>query len=322
MFGSYILDVAFGLVFVYLLLSLICSTINEQVIVRFLSLRAKKLEDGIKNMFEGQNSLTGQVYADPFVQGLSEPKRSGERRKPSYIPASIFAQAVVDSPAVKEYKNSVQAQEIDPAAQISPIPSGLAILIKKAGGDRQKELIAIEHWYDSTMDRVTGWYKRYVQLIILILAFVIVVGLNVDTIAIITNLSNDTAIRAGLVSAVQGSAASATHADLGTLQKAFEQIQPVIGWSSLPNSLSSWILKIVGLLATTFAVSLGAPFWFDLLNKFISFRSTGELTSRSASTLVPMSDTQVLTSTNTAVLSPDLPVQTSTDTTVSSSNSQ
>ncbi|TMC39323.1 MAG: hypothetical protein E6J31_09295, partial [Chloroflexi bacterium] len=30
-----------------------------------------------------------------------------------------------------------------------------------------------------------------------------------------------------------------------------------------------------GLLATTFAVSLGAPFWFDLLNKFMAFRSSG-----------------------------------------------
>jgi len=56
-----------------------------------------------------------------------------------------------------------------------------------------------------------------------------------------------------------------------------KQIQPVIGWSSstLPGDFWGWVLKIVGLLATTFAISLGAPFWFDVLNKFIAFRASG-----------------------------------------------
>jgi hypothetical protein len=213
--------------------------------------------------------LTEKVYANPLIKGLSQ-NVSGKTHKPSYIPANIFAQAVMALDVIQTFK-------ADPKANEGLIPEALAFLISKAGGDPHKELVSIEQWYNDTMDRVSGWYKRNVQIIIFILGLVIVVGLNVDTIAIITNISNDTAIRAGLVSAVQGYAASPSNSNLPAIQKAFEQIQPIIGWSSstLPTDWTGWILKIVGLLATTLAISLGAPFWFDLLNKFMLFRSSG-----------------------------------------------
>jgi len=100
------------------------------------------------------------------------------------------------------------------------------------------------------MDRVTGWYKRYVQLIIFIMGLIIVVALNVDTVSIVTGLSNSTALRSAIVSAAQGSANAQSNANLGTLQKSISQISPVIGWSAstLPGDVGSWILKIVGLL--------------------------------------------------------------------------
>jgi hypothetical protein len=74
MFGSYILDVAIGLVFVYMLLSLLCSTINEQVITRILSLRAKTLEAGITNMLADPQGkeLVNQLYENPLIKGLSQ----------------------------------------------------------------------------------------------------------------------------------------------------------------------------------------------------------------------------------------------------------
>ena len=57
-----------------------------------------------------------------------------------------------------------------------------------------------------------------------------------------------------------------------------------IGWVSnssipddprrFPDSPYGWLLKIIGIFITALAVSQGAPFWFDLLNKFIVIRST------------------------------------------------
>ncbi len=267
MFGSNILEVAIGLVFVYLLFGLLCSTINEQIIVRFFALRARTLADGIKNML-GNDELMKQLYENPLIKGLSQPTMSGKARKPSYIPTKTFATALVDV---------IQTYQDTPGAANSPIPEALVLLMKQANNDPAQMLTSIENWFDNTMDRVSGWYQRRVQLIILLLGLVIVVGLNVDTISLISSLSTDTVIRATIVSAAQGAASTQANATLATLQKNIEQIQPVIGWSpaALPTDFWGWVLKVVGLLATTFAVSLGAPFWFDVLNKFITFRSSG-----------------------------------------------
>ena len=82
------------------------------------------------------------------------------------------------------------------------------------------------------MDRVSGWYKRQVQLIILALGFVIVVGLNIDTFSLITNLTNNSVMRAAIVSAAQGSAGTQSNAGFAALQNTVVQIQPSIGWST------------------------------------------------------------------------------------------
>jgi len=270
MFGSNVLEVAIGLAFVYLFLSLLCSTINEQVIARFFNLRANTLQDGIKNML-ADPELVKQLYDNPLIKGLSQNAASSKPRKPSYIPADIFAAALVSTGVVQAYKNN-------PDTARSPIPEALASVMKNANNDAAKELANIEKWYSSTMDRVSGWYKREVQLIIFALGLVITAGLNIDTISFITSLSNNTLLRASIVSAAQGAAATQpTTTGFAGLQRIFEQIQPVIGWSTstLPADFWGWVIKIVGLLATTFAVSLGAPFWFDVLNKFVSFRASG-----------------------------------------------
>jgi hypothetical protein len=132
-----------------------------------------------------------------------------------------------------------------------------------------------------------------VQLIIFVLGLVIVVALNVDTISLITNLSNNTTLRSAIVSSAQGATnaqnnANTVQKNTQTIQDNIKSFQPFIGWSNtvganstlpVPADTWSWIYwvlyKIIGLLATIVAVSLGAPFWFDLLNKFMAFRSSG-----------------------------------------------
>jgi hypothetical protein len=41
------------------------------------------------------------------------------------------------------------------------------------------------------------------------------------------------------------------------------------------NDGTWWIWKILGLLATALAISQGAPFWFDLLQKAVNLRLAG-----------------------------------------------
>ena len=43
----------------------------------------------------------------------------------------------------------------------------------------------------------------------------------------------------------------------------------------LPLGVGSWLIKLLGLLITVLALSLGAPFWFDALTKLGSLRQAG-----------------------------------------------
>jgi len=270
MFGSNVLEVAVGVVFVYLIMSLICSTINEQVIARLFALRSKTLEDGIKTMLNDPKGegFAKAFYDNPLIQGLAKQgvfdKVLRRDSKPSYISPSTFALVIKDIAAT------------NPDA----IPPALKTLLSQAKGDVQQELASIEKWFNDTMDRVSGWYKRKVQLIILALAFIITVYLNVDTISLINSLSNNTVLRASIVSATQGTDKSildpTNSKQLQQLQTNFQTIQPTLGWTIPPQNANDWILKIVGLLATTLAVSLGAPFWFDVLDNIMQIRAAGD----------------------------------------------
>ena len=277
MFGSNVLEVVISVVFVYILLSLLCSTINEQVIVRILSLRAKVLEEGIMNMLDDP-ALVERLYDHPLIKGLSFqfqtqmrstslPDQTGKAtaRKPSYIPSDIFALAL---------KDVLQQRRAAGAPINAIIPLSVQATFERMNIDSEKDLLSIEAWYNSTMDRVSGWYKRRVQIFIFLLGLLIAVGLNIDSLSLITTVSHNETVRATLVSAAQGYTTQ-HDPNLSLLQGDISQIQPMVGWYSLPTNFQDWLLKIIGLLTTIVAVSLGAPFWFDVLNKFVSLRSSG-----------------------------------------------
>jgi hypothetical protein len=270
MFGSNVLEVAIGIVFVYLLLSLLCSTLNEFVITRFLALRATTLEAGIRNLLSDldEKGPTTDFYNDPMIKGLAKEGRFDKllkrQSKPSYIPSHYFALALKNVSQNFTSPSNPQLQKT------------LATLINPVRGDLEKEIAIVEKWFNDAMDRVSGWYARKVQLILLILAFVFVVILNVDTISLVSSFTGNTVMRDSIVAAAQGAAQKPLAIDLKGIQENLQLIQPAVGWSTVPGNFSSWILKMTGLLATTLAVSLGAPFWFDVLNKFISFRSSGD----------------------------------------------
>lgn len=46
------------------------------------------------------------------------------------------------------------------------------------------------------------------------------------------------------------------------------------GWQRAPKN-DEWVTKVFGLLISVFAISLGAPFWFDVLKRFMQIRQSG-----------------------------------------------
>ena len=206
-----------------------------------------------------------------------------KRRGPSYIPSRSFATALLDVIAPSSGNDPIEEVR-DAIATSTLIPKGtkstLLALATGAVKDRDEFRGEIEHWFDSTMNRVSGWYKRKTQIIICILSFVVAVGLNVNTVSIADRLINDAGVRAALVQSATNTAAKPGE----TVSKVAGQIQGLglpIGWDKKPGdparvSFSKhWGRAIGGWLITFLALSLGAPFWFDALGKIAGLRATG-----------------------------------------------
>jgi len=134
----------------------------------------------------------------------------------------------------------------------------------------------IERWFREVMERVTGWYRRKMQLIILVVAAAMSVALNVDSFDVANSLWNDAALRDSVVAAAQKDTGQALNGDLDVIEERLGDLGLPLGWRSPPDGLMAWSSKIAGLLFTTIALSLGAPFWFDLLSRFVGVGSSGQ----------------------------------------------
>jgi hypothetical protein len=157
-----------------------------------------------------------------------------------------------------------------------------------AGTDIEKLRANMAQWFDDSMDRLSGVFKRYAQWLSMVVGLTIAVALNADTIAVANSLWHDGALRGQIASAGTAVGSNPTADQLKSTMQNLSVIEAdlrpfPIGWSDAATrsdlnwSQSTWTIaqKIVGLLVTALALSLGAPFWFDLLSQFVNLRMTG-----------------------------------------------
>lgn len=305
MFGSEILDVAIGLILLFLLMSLVCSSIKEALETVF-KYRARDLERGIREIFGDidRTGLSAEFYKHPLINALFQGpyNRKNIKNLPSYIPGKTFSLALMD--LVRSVGGKPMAEEPSAVAgframvanlpQDSTIRGALLPLIDAGGNDMARVRQNIEDWYNSSMDRVSGWYKRRTQKIIAGIGLGLAVLVNADSVSIARYLNTNQTARSVIVSqlaksAHSGGPSTSDLADpLGYLERQGgvplgwifvpepdqKPADFVRDWRRAPVSFGGWMLKIAGLLFTAFAISLGAPFWFDVLNKFMVIRST------------------------------------------------
>jgi hypothetical protein len=165
--------------------------------------------------------------------------------------------------------------------EIALVPKEIAICEAQIEALREN----LEQWFNDATDRFAGWYKRWTQLISFSVAALIVVIGNVDTIKLTDRLLRDNALRASVVTAATG-AVQHPETTKNVLDEANKLGIPV-GWSLSTNlerlKTGSFLHDPFGLMAKAFglfisilAVSMGAPFWFDTLSKFMNIRSAGK----------------------------------------------
>jgi len=312
---SGILDVAIGLVFVYLLLSLICSALTEIMENWFFRCRGKKLYQGLNELFGGSSDFLKEFYQNPLIYGLYQGDLNLDksvkppRNLPSYIPPKTFAQALV-SQVLGDQPPTVDnlIQQIKAPSSFFPenLKTPVIFLIRSAQGDINAALKNIEDWYSAMGERITGWYKKHAQTVAFTFAALLAVAGNVDTLTIAKSLmvndqlreqiavSADQFVRAEAAKTGQtaggGTESSLCQAFADNAKECYRlqmaklaelnQLGLPIGWQNCddpriwPKDLGGWLEKFFGLLLSAIAISLGAPFWFDVLNKFMNFRAS------------------------------------------------
>ena len=431
MFGSVVLDVAIGMVFVFLLLSLIASVLQE-MLSSFMQLRSANLLRGLRSLFSGDSlwgrDLVDSLYDHGLIRGLfADPEQDLKTRQPkapdsettvatqallpvqpvqpgvgdegkrllhisyphrldglrfwlrgkigirpeknvrsvsnqlllpAYIPSRTFALSLIDilnrnKATGEDIMNSITQSLAEHSWIYQDNKAGQALyaLAIDAKGDVKKFQKHLENWYNDSMDRASGWYKRYTQQILLCIGFILAVIFNVSSVRVARTLWFDRDARVAMASAAdeyvkahpnpsptQTASPQATvpqpqttdsqpqtanpqtqtvddkSSKAGELERKLQEsaeafntatstaLLPVgwkhnrseywhMLWGNLPAfswskdwwrpfaidfGNGSWIgLKyLLGWLLTAFAVSFGAPFWFDMLNKIMVVRST------------------------------------------------
>lgn len=323
-----------GMVFLFVLVSLLCSAVNE-MLAQVFRMRSKNLEAGLGNLLQSGegNKLVDDLYKHPLINGLSK-----EGQKPSYIPPKNFTLALMDIMTGNTGKlpsdNKALIETIEKQGLFAKTEAGKSIilLLHEAGDDAEKARKNLEGWYNDAMDRVGGWYKQKTQIVIFAVALIVCTALNIDAIKISETLWRDIALRQALVEmassaditslmaqqpaeqkpptagddkspelpdnpveadtattradAIKGIEQSARTA--GALIGQIRELHLPIGWKKPDGQWAfagfgfmEWLIKILGILITTFAGSLGAPFWFQLLNKIVDLRAAGKQPGKS-----------------------------------------
>ena len=268
-----IVDVALGLILLYSTLSLVASVVKEWI-SSVLGWRAKNLEKGIRNLIGKVHAA--RLYGHPLVSTLAK-----EKKLPSYIGSGTFASVVVDLLAHDENGKSLVVPKDRAAVLVDrvgddPVLGPTLRALSNAGAETVADLRReIADWFDEGMNRVSGWYRRRAQRYIFVIGAVVAISANASTVHVVRDLWEDDALRYALAQqavAVAGDAESS-----GTLQVPDDLLASFpLGWEGVSDwGWGGWGTHLLGWLFTAAAVSLGAPFWFDLLSRVAKLRGTG-----------------------------------------------
>ena len=147
----------------------------------------------------------------------------------------------------------------------------------------QKE---IETWFDRSMDRASGVYKRNAKGVAILIGMLVATATNADTLHIVSRLSKDSALRTTIT---ERAIRTRQGDDINQVKQALENVSLPIGWSSTNlqqqaegskewriNKWSfSYLKRLFGWILSAIAIAMGAPFWFDILGKLINVRNAG-----------------------------------------------
>jgi hypothetical protein len=273
----------------------------------------KSLQNLLDESKEDDDSFISKIYKSKFVNHLSSKFSIANKinKKPSYIGTENFASALIDEIQKGVGKKSY-ARDFDElkkkieALKDSFIKTKLQEIITELEETQQASITAIKkkisEWYDSYMLTVTEVYKNYVRFWIFGISFFITFAMNIDSLVLIEYFYENKEKREVMISFAENVGkddykindsltGDARVEEIKKLKKVvvddFNAFDLPYGWKKgMSNTLQyekkvlnnptkdSSFKKIIGLFLTTISLTLGAPFWYQLMVNLLALRKS------------------------------------------------
>lgn len=340
---SAFLEVIISLAFIFGIFSVLVSAASE-LIMSMWAQRGRTLWHAIRGLLPGDdnNDVANAFLRHPLVQGMGaaehDPRNSnavgrmvlraqtadtgnGTRAAfPSYLSPGVFADTIMHLLRSGDIRHGTVSRDADLPTLIADVKNDQLRQTLQTLHDSSMDSgvpfhLRLQGWFNDSMDRATGWYRRTSHIVLFLVGFVLAVWCNVDTIRIIATLASDPTLRKGL--ADRAAAFAQTEIDKTATMKpatmagpsdndqppmaipvqvtsqdelrykmdqynaAMSQLNGLgipLGWGKreIAYVIALPFLAIPGWLLSALAASMGANFWFQALGNLVRLRVAGE----------------------------------------------
>jgi len=225
-----ILEVAIGLVFVWLVIS-VATMEGQNRIGNLLNWRADYLEKSIFSMLKDK-TLVEKFYNHPLIlelakkdkEGKAVVDKKGKAKRPDYIPNPVFATAAfevimnagkegadvpVDMMSIDQMKASMSSL-VDKNPELAHVTHYIYPKMERIADDVDAKIAEYrkntEGWFDNVMSQTSSWYKVRAQWLAFWIGLSVAVIINIDTIHIAQKLWQEPTARAVIVAQAQSAA--------------------------------------------------------------------------------------------------------------------
>lgn len=287
-----LLDSVIAFVAILLGVSLVI-TVLVQSISGLFNLRGLALVKGLKELLEqaelgtkDAKALADKILCHPMISDSILPKQWTFFARASAIRKDELTRMLTSASAF----GLVLTTEADKAKA-------------KAKFEHAKQVA--EDWFDGKMDRASQVFAQSSRIVTIVVSFVVAFALHLDASALLSRVSSNTELRGKLVASVDGlqkkaeeiqkreeektplalgDAVAEAKALQGDLASSGLDFLPKFGKNAdLPNGIhtacdylngtSEGFWHLLGILAGGAFLSLGAPFWFNILKQLTNLRT-------------------------------------------------
>jgi len=294
MLGAEAVDLVVGMLFVFLVFSLVVSGINEGI-TRALASRSRELWRALRELLDGgadkgdqrprrdvsvdaDSALSMKLYAHPLIGQLETAVRDQHSRL-SRIPSTDFSRGLID--VIVSGEDTVSVEEFQRQLQDLPdsLRKPLRAITNEVGTDVEKLRRGIGEWFDARMSALSAIYRKKTKWVLFVLGLIVAVGLNVDAINAAQQLYRDDALRAAVAQQAVNVASECQNQQASDVEACTRKavsdldgsVRLPVGWTNQSISdVDGW--QVLGWLIAAVALSQGAPFWYDLLRRAAGLR--------------------------------------------------